>query len=92
MGAYLSAYDQTFDPPGGLSRKAWEKDRTDRIIYKSKISVNLGNLQVKVNGNTATSTFVQRYQADQLKVSGRKTLKLIKRGNNWRITQESIGN
>jgi ketosteroid isomerase-like protein len=74
-----------------MSRKAWEKDRTDRIVYKSKITVNLRNVQVKVTGNQATVTFLQSYQADQLNVSGRKTLKWVKRGNDWRITQESIG-
>lgn len=91
MKAYLNSYDTTFDPPGGLSRKAWEKDRADRIVYKSKISVNLTNIQIKVNGNQATVTFLQRYQADQLSVSGRKTLRMIKRGKDWRIAQESIG-
>lgn len=91
MNAYLNSYDTTFDPPGGLSRKAWEKDRTDRIVYKSKISVNLSNLQIKVNGDQATVTFLQRYQADQLNVSGRKTLRMIKRGKDWRIARESVG-
>lgn len=91
MAAYLGIYDSSFTPPNGMSRKAWEKDRTDRIVYKSKISVNLSNLQIKVNDNQASATFLQSYQADQLNVSGRKTLKLIKRGNEWRITQESIG-
>lgn len=91
MSAYLSAYDSSFAPPGGMSRKAWEKDRTDRIVYKTRIAVNLSNLQVKVSGNQATVTFLQNYQADQLKVSGRKTLKLVKRGSDWRIAQESIG-
>ncbi|HRK39797.1 MAG TPA: L,D-transpeptidase family protein [Burkholderiaceae bacterium] len=91
MQAYFGAYDRTFDPPGGLSRKAWEKDRTDRIVYKSKIRVELDNVHIKVSGDTATATFIQRYQADQLNVSGRKTLRLVKRGNDWRIAQESIG-
>lgn len=91
MAAYLGIYDSSFTPPNGMSRKAWEKDRTDRIVYKSKISVNLSNLQIKVNDNQASATFLQSYQADQLNISGRKTLKLIKRGNEWRITQESIG-
>lgn len=91
MTAYLNTYDRSFDPPGGLSRKAWEKDRTDRIVYKSKISVNLSNVRIKIVGDQAQVSFLQRYQADQLNVSGRKSLKLVKRGNDWRITQESIG-
>ena len=91
MAAYLGAYDKSFTPPDGMTRKAWEKDRTERIMYKSKITINLSNVQIKVSGQTATATFVQRYQADQLNVSGRKTLKFVKRGNDWQITQESIG-
>lgn len=91
MTRYLGAYDHSFAPPDGLGRKAWEQERRDRILYKTKISVSISNLQVKVQGNTATAVFVQNYQADQLKVSGRKTLRLILRNGNWLITQESVG-
>lgn len=91
MPAYLKAYDSSFVPPGGASRKAWEKDRIDRIIYKSSISLKLANLKVSTQGDHATVTFVQHYKADQLQVSGRKTLKLVRRGNDWRITHESVG-
>jgi hypothetical protein len=47
---------------------------------------------VNVKGQTATVRFSQRYQADQLNVSGQKTLKLVKRGNQWLITHEQVGN
>jgi murein L,D-transpeptidase YafK len=91
MSAYLKAYDSSFVPPGGASRKAWEKDRIDRIVYKSSISLSLANLKISTQGDHATVTFVQHYKADQLQVSGRKTLKLVRRGNDWRITHESVG-
>lgn len=91
MPAYLKAYDSSFVPPGGASRKAWEKDRIDRIVYKSSISLSLANLKISTQGDHATVTFVQHYKADQLQVSGRKTLKLVRRGNDWRITHESVG-
>jgi murein L,D-transpeptidase YafK len=91
MPAYLKAYDSSFVPPGGASRKAWEKDRIDRIVYKSSISLSLANLKINTQGDHATVTFVQHYKADQLQVSGRKTLKLVRRGNDWRITHESVG-
>lgn len=91
MQAYFKAYDTTFTPPGGVSRKAWEQDRTDRILGKSTIALSLINLKIQVEGDRATVTFVQRYKADKLEVTGHKTLRLIKRGDDWRITQENVG-
>lgn len=91
MSQYLAAYAPSFDPPGGLSRKAWEQERRDRIVSKNKISVTLSKLTAQVNGNTASVGFVQSYKADQLAVSSHKTLKMVKRGDQWLITQESVG-
>lgn len=91
MAHYLAAYAPSFTPPGGMSRKAWEQERRDRIMSKNKITVNLSKLTVQMNGDTATVGFVQSYKADQLAVSSHKTLKLIKRGDQWLISQESVG-
>jgi ketosteroid isomerase-like protein len=91
MPAYFKAYDGTFVPPGGVSRKTWEQDRSDRILGKSNISLSLNNLKIQVDGDRATVTFVQHYKADKLEVTGRKTLRLVKRGEEWRITQENVG-
>ena len=91
MTQYLGAYAPSFAPPGGQSRKAWEQERRDRIVSKSKITVSLSKLNVDVSDNHATVGFVQSYKADQLDVSSRKTLKLVKRGDQWLITQENVG-
>jgi len=91
MPQYLGAYAPSFEPPDGLSRKAWEMERLNRIVSKSKISVNLSKMAIQVHGNTATVVFVQSYKADQLVVSGRKTLKMVKRGDRWMISHESVG-
>lgn len=91
MVHYLNAYAPSFDPPGGVSRKAWEQERRNRILSKSKISVSLSKWKVQTSGNTATVSFVQNYKADQLAVTSRKTLKLIKKGDQWLIAQESVG-
>lgn len=91
MSAYLGAYDKSFVPPGGMSRRAWEQERHDRIAYKSRIEVSVIKPNVKLSGQTASVTFIQNYRADQLKVSAQKTLKLIRRGDHWLITHESVG-
>ncbi len=91
MKAYLAAYGRDFDPPGSQSRGAWEEERRVRITSKSKISIQLQNLQVAVNGNNATARFRQDYKADGLSVSSRKTLELVRTGERWVIVKESTG-
>ena len=92
MAGYLGAYSKAFDPTGKLSRSAWEQDRRDRIVGKSTITVKLENLTVKVSGNQAVVKFRQSYRADALSVSSRKTLDMVKTGDQWQIVKESTGN
>ena len=92
MSAYLGAYGKEFVPAGKQSRSAWEDERRKRIVGKAKISVKLDDLTVTVNGARAVAKFKQNYQADALSISGRKTLELMKTGDQWLITKESTGN
>ncbi|MES2583510.1 MAG: tetratricopeptide repeat protein [Pseudomonadota bacterium] len=91
--SYLAAYGKDFDPPGSMSRSAWEEERRQRISSKSKITVKLENLTVTVsaNNNTAVAKFRQDYKANDLSVSSRKTLDLVKVGDRWQIVKESTG-
>jgi len=91
MGAYLGSYGKEFDPPGSQSRQAWEQERRARILGKSKIAVQITDLNVTVNGNKAVARFKQSYSADALNVSSRKTLELVKSGERWAIVRESSG-
>jgi ketosteroid isomerase-like protein len=87
--AYLAAYGTDFEAPGG--RKSWEDERTKRIVGKRSISVQLGEMAIKVNGNKAQARFKQEYNADALAISSRKTLELAKVGDRWMIVKESTG-
>ncbi len=91
MGGYLGAYGKEFDPPGNLSRKAWEDERRSRIVGKSRIAVKLNDVSISVKGTTAVARFRQTYSADSLNVSSRKTLELVKSGDRWVIVRESTG-
>lgn len=90
--AYLASYGKDFDPPGALSRQAWEEERRQRIISKPSISVKVDNLRVSVNGNRATARFRQDYKAGGLAVASNKTLDLAKVGEQWLIVKETVGN
>lgn len=91
MNAYLGAYGKEFDPPGKMSRSAWESERRARIVGKKHIDVQITDLVVSVNGNKAVAKFHQNYSADSLKVASRKTLDLVKTGDRWTIVRESTG-
>ncbi|MDP2263377.1 MAG: tetratricopeptide repeat protein [Hydrogenophaga sp.] len=91
MNAYLGAYGPSFKPPAGQSRSAWEADRKARIVPRSRIDVGISDLSVTVNGDRASARFRQAYTSDNLNVTSRKTLDLVKSGNRWLITRESTG-
>lgn len=91
MNAYLGAYDSSFRPPNGRTRQAWEQDRRDRIVGRNSISVEISNLDVKLQGEKAVVTFRQNYKADSISASSRKTLELVQRNGRWLISRESVG-
>ena len=91
MSAYLGSYGKGFVPPKGQSRSAWEEERRERIMGKSRISVKVNGLKTVVNGNSATVKFRQDYAADALSTSSLKTLELTKVGERWLIVKESTG-
>ena len=91
MQAYLGAYAPNFTPPSGQSRKDWEADRKARIVPRNRIEVGLSDVDVNVNGDRATVKFRQAYSSDNLNVSSRKTLEMVKSGNRWLILRESTG-
>lgn len=88
---YLAFYGNDFKAPNGLSRKAWEEERRDRISGKGRINVKVESPQVAVKGNVATVKFRQVYTSDRLTANARKTLTLARQGEKWKITQEQAG-
>lgn len=90
MRAYLGAYASDFDTPKGMSRKAWEQEREQRIAGKGgKISVSVDNPVVTINGDKATAKFRQHYKATGLSSSTSKTLILVRSGSKWLIKEEN---
>jgi tetratricopeptide (TPR) repeat protein len=89
---YLAAYGKDFDPPSSMVRKAWEEERTQRILSKASISVKVDKLEISITGNHALAKFRQDYKAGGLVVSSRKTLDFAKVGEHWSIVKETVGN
>ena len=92
MAGYLGAYGDKFDPPGKQSRKAWEAERTDRIVSKRAITVDVSDFDVKMADGKASVDFRQNYKAGSLVANSRKTLEMMRQNGRWMIVRESSGN
>lgn len=89
---YLAHYAVDFKTPNGESRSSWEAQRKARIAKPRKIEVEVESPKVVFNSSgRVTVTFRQHYRSDVLKVSGNKTLVMVKSGDKWLILQESAG-
>lgn len=86
---YLAFYDDSFLPPNGLSRRAWEAERRSRIAGRS-ISLRLENLTVTPQGSRAVVRFRQHYRSGSFVSSVNKRMVWVRRGAHWRIASEGV--
>ena len=88
MKAYFAAYTSSF-APSGMSRKAWENERQQRIGKRGgKISVTVEEPTISIDGDEAKARFRQHYKAPGLNSSSTKTLIFVRSGSKWLIKEE----
>ncbi len=86
---YLSYYSRDFSPPHGLSRKAWEVERRQRIERPGIIGVKILAPEVEVcEARRARLIFLQIYTSDVYRDRVRKEVRLSRPGNRWQIVAE----
>ena len=90
MARYYAAYASNFTPANRATRAQWESNRRVRIVSKKSISVEVREMQISFNGDTASARFRQLYSSDNLKNNSRKTLEMVRQGNRWLIVRESV--
>ncbi|MEN5423990.1 tetratricopeptide repeat protein [Comamonas aquatica] len=90
INAYYAAYSPHFDPQGG-TLAAWKQERKDRIVGRDAITVAVRNLKVTLDGDKAAASFQQYYASGSYKATTRKTLRMQREGNQWRIVREETG-
>lgn len=92
MPAYFAVYSADFKPADGSSLAQWKQQRTQRIVGRPTITVQLRNMRVSdLRDNTATVRFHQTYSAGAFKATTQKTLAMKKEGGQWRILNERTG-
>ncbi|WP_242402142.1 outer membrane protein assembly factor BamE [Methylophilus sp. OH31] len=90
--AYFAAYSPAFVPEGLPSRAAWEAQRKKRLSpQQGKISLELADVNVSRDGDTAIATFTQKYASKSFsdEMVKRLELKLDATNNRWLIVRES---
>ena len=87
VDAYLNAYASDY-AADGMTRKSWEAQRRSRVGGPQFIDVQLSDLTIDPQGDTATATFSQAYRSDRFSSTVTKTLKLALQKGQWRIVDE----
>lgn len=88
---YLSAYDASFVPEGGGSRKEWEQRRRLLLGIAKNIDLKIESPSVnRETDGTATATFNQYYRSDSYRDSVVKQLRLVERDGRWLIIKEKV--
>jgi ribosomal protein L6P/L9E len=91
VDAYLAFYARDFKTPKGETRAEWEAARKQRVSTPKKIEVAVESPKVTLKGDSAVVTFRQAYRSDSLKISGRKTLHMVRSDARWLIQEERAG-
>ena len=87
MQTYRSFYASDFKSKG-MNLDAWISYKSD-VYQKSKnINISIDKLQISENENNAMAVFTQYYSSSIFKDSGKKTLKLRKINDEWKIYRE----
>jgi ketosteroid isomerase-like protein len=88
VDGYLAAYASDF-AADGMTRDNWEAQRRARITAPKQIDVQISDLKIEQDSDTASATFRQAYRSDRLKSTVTKTLKLAQKNGQWRIVGET---
>lgn len=90
VNGYLSFYADTFEHRKS-SRKAWEKQRRERLSGPVTLSVEVSDIEIDVQSETlALVKFKQVYRSNRFKDVGIKVLTLSKANGTWKIQSEDF--
>lgn len=89
LDGYLSSYAEGFQPENKKSLAEWRQERKQRILSKSKITVQIRDFMIVSSDHAGLKVhFTQIYEADGLRNTGPKVLMLSKLDGNWKILRE----
>jgi hypothetical protein len=89
LDAYFGAYADKFQPESRKSIQEWRLERRQKILSKTRISVQVNDLTILSADHQGVSVrFNQEYVADQFKSVTPKVLVLNQQADQWKIHRE----
>ena len=86
--AYLAQYSDGFRSAWGASKAPWAEKRRSIIANSREIDIRLENISSRVDGESATVRFTQRYNSANYSDVVNKRLDLSLESGEWKITRE----
>jgi hypothetical protein len=88
IDTYMSFYSQKFRSKG-LDYPGWMQKKKKRFKVISDLRVDISDLGVFIEGESAVARFIQRYQDSKISDVGEKTLTMMYTGGKWKIMSET---
>lgn len=88
METYRGYYDEKSFQSKGMNLDAWIAYKTNVLKKSKNVNISIDDLQISQDKNIATAVFTQEYSSSILKDKGKKTLKLKKIDDEWKIYGE----
>jgi hypothetical protein len=85
---YLAHYTAEFSGTPALGRARWEAQRRDRLLSRKQIEVSVSDLQFTPQGAAVQVMLTQNYRSEKMQQTSRKALTLVRRGEQWLISNE----
>lgn len=87
IGAYMTFYAPAFRS-GNLDYQGWRSKKSGLFGKPGSITINLYDLDVRIDGELAVARFLQEYSSPTVSDFGEKILGLKKSEGKWRILSE----
>lgn len=88
--AYIATYADTFVPEKFESREAWDQDRRAKLSSAGTIKIELNDMVIDENADTAVVEFKQVYRSSKARLETKKALHLQKFDDKWLIVKELV--
>ncbi|MDG2253035.1 MAG: tetratricopeptide repeat protein [Methylophilaceae bacterium] len=92
LDTYFSSYSRYFKIKGDISYKGWKKTRTEKIINKKEINIQIANIKYKFKEGFWFVNMSQTYNSGNYSDKENKTLVIINESGDYKIIEENTEN
>ena len=84
---YMSYYSRNFRS-GGLDYSGWQDKKARLFKRPGSVSLTVSDLWVVIEGDLASTSFIQHYRDEHFSDIGEKIINLVRNNGKWQIISE----